>query len=709
MKKIISLLLLLPFLVATFAAPARKTTIVHKQSDGTELFLTIAGDEFFHYYTTIDNIPIVKGDNGDYYYATMNDEGNLVATSCMAHNKEVRNFEELSIIAANEFSSLQKSINTVRRSRAAKYSQARSSAIVSTGVANVPVLLVEYQDVKFTFSKEDISDLLNKENYEGYENPIAKSIGSAKDYFIAQSDGKFIPNFIVTDIVTLPKEMSYYGGNNSSGGDSRPGQMIVDGLAAADANFDFSIFDNNGDGEVEFVYCIYAGYGENVSGNPENTIWPHQWDLSSATGKKITHDGVKCNIYACSSELEMNEEWSEAQGGKYLSGIGTMCHEFSHCLGLPDFYDTSSNESGLSTFGYWDIMDYGCYVADGYMPIGYSAYERDFLGWRTLETLSEKGVYSMNTMSNNGKGYKIVNDANSNEYYVLEARKRESWDTYIFNSGMLITHVDYLKSAWDNNTVNNNKDHLRCSLVAADNDFLINATSIAADVWPGTTGKTEFTDTTDPASIVFTGDALGKPITNIRYKNGIVYFSFMYDYKFDTVDGVNILVEYLGSDTDIVLPEDFYGEEYEIGANLFKDNTSITSVVIPENVTSIGDYAFSGCTSLVGVTSNAVIAPTLGTDAFANIAENAKLDYPADSDYSSWSEYFSIKSFILGDINDDGEVNVGDFASLVNLIFNSNTIDADTMAVADINGDGEVNVGDFASLVNLIFSSDSSK
>ena len=183
----------------------------------------------------------------------------------------------------------------------------------------------------------------------------------------------------------------------------------------------------------------------------------------------------------------------------------------------------------------------------------------------------------------------------------------------------------------------------------------------------------------------------------------------MYDYKFDTVDGVNILVEYLGSDTDIVLPEDFYGEEYEIGANLFKDNTSITSVVIPENVTSIGDYAFSGCTSLVGVTSNAVIAPTLGTDAFANIAENAKLDYPADSDYSSWSEYFSIKSFILGDINDDGEVNVGDFASLVNIIFNSNTIDADTMAVADINGDGEVNVGDFASLVNLIFSSDSSK
>lgn len=534
MKKITLFLLLFCLVVSTFAAPARRVPITHRQSDGTDLYVTLTGDEGFHYCITLDGVPVVKCENGDYCYATLSDDGVLVSTGCIAHNAGARSFNELQIIDTNDFADMGNALAS--KARAARRSApAKAATVTTTGEVNVPVLLVEYSDVKFTFSKQEVSDFLNKENYAGYENPIATSIGSAKDYFIAQSGGKFKPNFIVTDVVTLPNNMAYYGGNDANGNDRRPGHMIADGLAAADPNFDFSIFDNDGDGKVEFVYCIYAGYGENVTGNDENSIWPQQWELSATAGVK-THDNVKFDVFACSNELAVSEDFSEAYGGKYLSGIGTMCHEFSHCLGLPDLYDTSSSGTGLSTFGYWDIMDSGSYTAEGYVPTGYSAYERDFMGWLPLEVLNEKGKYSMKPLTSGGHGYKIVSDANSNEYYVLENRRQEGWDTYLFNAGMLISHVDYSATAWNNNTVNNTKSHLRLSLVPADNEILeydgtngaeANA-SYKGDVWPGTSGNTEFTDTSVPAATLFTGGTLGKPVTNITLTDGVVSFLFMW-------------------------------------------------------------------------------------------------------------------------------------------------------------------------------------
>lgn len=535
MKKFTLFFVLLCLVVSSFAAPARRVPITYKQSDGTELYVTLTGDETFHYCVTLDGVPVVKGDNGDYCYATLSDEGILVSTGCIAHNAEARSFEESQIIDTNNFAGLNKTLASKARA-ARRTAPAKAATVATTGEVDVPVLLVEFSDVKFTFSKEAVSDLLNKENYEGYDNPIAKTVGSAKDYFIAQSDGKFKPNFIVTDILTLPNSMSYYGGNDSNGNDRRPGHMIADGLVAADANMDFSIFDNDGDGCVEFVYCVYAGYGENTTGNDENCIWPQQWELSATTGVK-THDNVKFNVFACSNELAISREFANMYGADYLSGIGTMCHEFSHCLGLPDLYDTSSNATGLSTFGYWDLMDIGSYVAEGYVPVGYSAYERDFMGWRSLEVLDEKGKYSMEALTGGGHGYKIVNPANSNEYYVLENRQQEGWDKFIFNAGMLISHIDYNATVWNNNTVNNQKSHLRLSLVPADNEIIeydgengaVANASYKGDVWPGTSGNTAFTDTSVPAATLFTGGTLGKPITNITHTDGVISFLFMWN------------------------------------------------------------------------------------------------------------------------------------------------------------------------------------
>ena len=537
MKRILMAMVAVLVMLSGFAAPAYRKPFTVRQSDGTELTVVLAGDESLHYYATIDGKPLVKGAGGDFFYATFGD-GGFVSTKCLAHNSSKRSIAENELLSAMDFSGMKAEISKASNARSMTYkaaAQRAGSQITPLGDVNVAVLLVQFKDTKFFYTKEDFNNILNTKDFV-YENPIANSIGSARDYFIAQSDGKFRPNFLVTDIVTLDNNMAYYGGNNTGGDDKKATYMVKEGIKKADAaGFDFSVCDNNGDGEVEFVYCIYAGYSESY-GADENTVWPHQWQLSAQSGT-ITVDGVKCDTYACSGELVYNEAY-EDRIGKTMAGIGLICHEFSHCLGLHDIYDITY-ESGNWGMDYWDVMDQGNYAAEGYVPVGYSAYQRDFCGWRELVEINTKGSYSMQPLTKGGVGYKVVNDANKNEYYILENRKQEGWDKYLFGSGMLVIHVDYLKSAWDNNTINVTKNHPRYTLIPADNELAVygevtNAeftASLKGDVWPGTSGNTELTNTSIPAAKVYAGGYMNKPITNIQYENDVISFKFMYGYN----------------------------------------------------------------------------------------------------------------------------------------------------------------------------------
>lgn len=533
MKKYTFLLLLLLIATVTYAAPARRVSKKVKQSDGTELTVMLTGDEAMHFYTTLDGKPLVKEVNGDFSYATFSAAGEFVSTKCLAHDEAIRTVAEKELIGSIDYAGMSVSMNKASAARSAMYkaaAQKAGSQIAPEGDVNVAVVLVQFKDVKFTYTKDNINDLLNTQGFK-LDNPFAECVGSARDYFMAQSDGKFRPNFMVTDIVTLDYNMAYYGGNDSEGDDKKASYAVKEGVMKADATFDFSVCDNNGDGEVEFIYCIYAGYSESY-GASENTIWPHQWEMSAQAGS-VTVDGVKCNTYACSGELVYSEEY-EPEIGKVLAGIGLICHEFSHCLGLHDIYDTTY-ESGNWGMDYWDVMDQGNYAAEGYVPVGYSAYQRDFCGWRDLVVLDKKGDYSMKPLTQGGTAYKVVNDANPNEYYILENRKQEVWDTYLFNSGMLVIHVDYNKSAWDNNTINTTKNHPRYTLIPADGKLDVYGevsaqqfvASLKGDVWPGTSGNTELTNTSIPAAKVYTGGYMNKPIRNIKYENNIISFNFM--------------------------------------------------------------------------------------------------------------------------------------------------------------------------------------
>lgn len=536
MRKFTLFFLLLLVAAVTFASPAYRKPKKVTQSDGTVLTVVFTGDEAMHYYVTLDGKPLVKEANGDFCYATFTSGKGFESTRLLAHDEGSRALYEKSFLASIDYNVMKDAIAEDHSVRAAKFRSAprkAGSSVNPEGEVNVAVVLVEFQDYKFSYTKEDISNVMNAKDFK-YDNPIAETVGSARDYFIAQSGGKFRPNFIVSDIVTLDNNMAYYGGNDSKGNDLRAPHAVKEGIQKADATFDFSICDNDGDGEVEFVYCIYAGYSESY-GASANTIWPHQWQLRYSAGT-VTVDGVMCDTYACSSELLLTEAY-ESQYGKLLTGIGTICHEFSHCLGLPDIYDTSGNSLPNWGMEYWDIMDCGNYAAEGYVPVGYNSYQRDFCGWNDLEVLETKGDYSMEALTRGGKGYKIINDANPNEYYILENRKCEGWDTYLFGEGMLVMHIDYLKSAWDNNTVNNTPGHTRFTLIPADNELLSfyasditsadYSASLRGDIWPGPSGNTELTNTSFPAAKVYTGGYMNKPIHNIKYENDIVSFHFL--------------------------------------------------------------------------------------------------------------------------------------------------------------------------------------
>ena len=153
--------------------------------------------------------------------------------------------------------------------------------------------------------------------------------GSVRDYFRAQSYGQFAPEFDVVGPLTAANDMAYYGRHSGNNNDSHVPELVWEACLQADPLVNFADYDWNGDGEADLVYMVYAGYSEAQGAAPE-TIWPQKWYLTMYQSLQL--DGVTIDGYACSSELR-------GTSGSELDGIGTACHEFSHCLGLPDTYD----------------------------------------------------------------------------------------------------------------------------------------------------------------------------------------------------------------------------------------------------------------------------------------------------------------------------------------------------------------------------------
>lgn len=534
--------LLTLFATALFAASAsaipakpRKQTV--KQPDGTMLTITFKGDENYHFISTLDGIPLVKRADGAYCYATVDANGNTTASAQLAHNEGERAAAETAFVsnnAAHASSVRQKGVqraaqrNAIRLARLQKRNNRHNVSIAPgvggegvgvTGSRKGLVILVNFKDVKMqsAHNNEEWSNFFNQKGYSKNGNS-----GSVHDYFYNQSYGKFDLTFDVVGPVTVSKNMKEYGGNNSNEEDIDPAGMVVEACKLAASKVNFADYDWDKDGEVDQVYVIYAGYGE-ASTDIEDTIWPHEWQIEEA-GYSLTLDGVRINTYGCSSEL-MGDTSS-----KTMEGIGTACHEFSHCLGLPDIYDTTYG--GGYGMQEWDVMDYGSYAADGYEPVGYNSYQRWVSGWmQPTELKSACYIKDMKALSDAPEAYIVYNEKTPSEYYLLENRQQKGGDKALPGHGMLVIHVDYDKKAWVDNTLNDVKTHQRFSIIAADNKYT--ATSMDGDTYPGTSGNTELTDTSKPAATLFNANAdgrkyMGKPITNIAEStDGLISFTFM--------------------------------------------------------------------------------------------------------------------------------------------------------------------------------------
>lgn len=473
-------------------------------ADGSQVKVELRGDEFCHYWQAEDGRTFIK-DNAM----------GLFKTADMAKLTAKAEAKRLPLLAS-------------RAKKAAAQKASASGNTVYSGKKKGLIILIEFSDVKFA-EADSLVLFKRMANETGFSD--GKFRGSVKDYFLSQSYGQFELDFDVAGPIAMPNGYAYYGGNDSNGDDQydKIAEMIVSACKSIDGDIDFSQYDWDGDGEVDQIFILYAGYGE-ASYDDANTIWPHEWDLKSAGswydsakktyvyGETPTLDGVVINTYACSNELGSDGS---------VDGIGTICHEFSHCLGLPDMYGTDDNK--IYGMGRWSIMCYGCYNNDSFCPANYTSYERMVSGWLTPTVLSNDTIVSgMKPTADDGSAYIIYNDGHTNEYYMLENRQQSGWDAGLRGGGLLVVHVDYSASAWTNNSVNT-KSRQRCTIIAAD-DTLGYANEYG-DPYPYN-GNNLLTNTSTPAAKLNNANNDGtyymnKPIYDItRNDDGTMSFSF---------------------------------------------------------------------------------------------------------------------------------------------------------------------------------------
>ena len=481
--------------VSMHAVPAYPGWQTKTQPDGSKIEVRQIGDEFYHYWETRDG-----------KIALQQSDGMFVKTAKSVPTKEEIRLRRAEAMTRHELPNVGSGI---------KKAVSGSTDLPPRGV----VILVSYSD----------SSMQKQNTHEVFDNLCnatncttnvynSKNYGSAAQFYADQSQGAYRPQFDVIGPVTLPHELAYYGEEGEIGGseqhDMYIADFVIDAVLAADSiGCDFSQYDSNNDGLVDFVYFIFAGRGQAYGGGSE-TIWPHNWSLVGGLYYGFTHgtsgyyytrdsvnllelDGKIINKYACSSELDGYDE---------LGGIGTLCHEFGHVMGLMDLYDIEYGEvynRGLTPNG-WNIMDGGSYNGNMHCPPNYDPWQKYFFGWVIPENLGEEA--SNNVLHPNGtdeyNNYQVNyfgtqrGALTSGLNYYLEYRQQKGWDEFVPAEGLVVWRVDYDQQVWDKNAPNasSTPDAPRHTYV-----------SIGEGDWD---------------------DVIGKPVTDVIEKDGVVHFKY---------------------------------------------------------------------------------------------------------------------------------------------------------------------------------------
>ena len=551
-----------------------------KQADGTTITVRAYGDEDLSYFLASDGTLLYQ-EGTNFYIAGVKADGTLYSTGVLAHEPSMRTIKEISAIKAQNAKAFYNSMETQAKANKVRREPMTpdNSLLPSLGKHKIPVILVEFSDVEFSVEnpKATFDKYLNgKELFNKETDPeMGQNYAGVAKYFKDMSFGKFEPEFEVYGPVNLGKPLATYGAGYSS--EENMGLLLTDVCTAVDDEVDFTQYDSNDDGNIDLIYIIYAGFSQSIAGNSTDCIHPKSGYLSLAK----SFDGMDVKRYGVNNEL--NGTPADQANGPIINGIGLFCHEFSHCMGLPDLYPKSGSiaEACINqNMDYWSLMDAGEYTANGYRPTAYTAWERERLGWMEIGTLTGPSNVELKSLDEGGAAFRIYNDKDEtgHEYYIVENVQNNGWNKNLFGNGLMVTHVDYLSSQFSLGgcKVNNTEGHPRMHVMAADGmfvpEYFLGSTiedsyitflkehnadlvakyggqvfsiedykaEAAGDLFPGTSNATSLTDDSQPLKAwTYNGETMGKPITDITNdtEKGIVSFKFMGGGE--PVDGIN--------------------------------------------------------------------------------------------------------------------------------------------------------------------------
>ena len=487
--------------------PSSPYPIEYQQADGSTISIYQKGDEEFSYAKTLDEYTILKDEKGFFYYAVLDAKNELVRSKVRACNAEKRTAQNRDFVASLK-KNLSFSKEQIERNRPKGLKSGTTSSSTpsfpTTGARKVLVLCIDYTDKPFTLASSSFDNLFNQNNYNG--------TGSFKDFYSAVSYNQLTLTTTIVGWYHASGTRASYGAHNGSNNDINAATLIKEAVQAADAaGIDFSQFDNDNNGKVDAVLVIHAGYGEEASADADD-IWSHRSNLGASS---LVCDGKTVDDYAIFPELG-------GSTGSTITSIGVICHEFGHCLGLPDYYDTdyATNGQGFNLQN-WDLMASGSWNNGGKTPAGINVLGKADLGWLSLTDMNNPfDVINMPNAFENKVGYKVQSPV-TNEYFILENRQKVGFDAYLPGHGMLIYHFDGVN--WP--SMRNKYSTHQC-LDLEEADGIQTSATYSGDPFPGTNNVISFTDATTPNMRTWSDQNTGKPITNITENLGLISFVF---------------------------------------------------------------------------------------------------------------------------------------------------------------------------------------
>lgn len=449
MKKILlSIAVAIMAIMPTYASKANSEPFTVKQSDGTSLTVVLRGDEHFSWFATTDGV-VLSRQGSEFYVAEVKADGDIISTGLLAHNAGRRSAAELSAVKAQTADNFQRAA-AVRRARSLAPSRVSTRYLGHTGSPTVLVILAEFADNSFSLTdpKASFEQYFSGSEQQDLGHGEGRNHGSVKSYFTDMSRGKYSPNFKVVGPVKLSKPMEYYGQNSTSGGtkDINYNEFVKESCQLASALTDFSApeLDSNGDGDIDLVAVVFAGFGENNNAS-SNTIWAKTVirDFGSYAGKNV-------RLSMAISELNANEKQlggSNSFATPQINGVGVFCHEMTHALGFPDLYPTSGAALTTDNQGmeYWSLMDAGENLDYGYSPTAYTAVERAIMGWDNMAAVTDGTAYTLKTFADGGTAYRYDKPTalggKAVDYMAFENLQNVGWNKKLPSHGLIVYRV----------------------------------------------------------------------------------------------------------------------------------------------------------------------------------------------------------------------------------------------------------------------------